>query len=112
VVGNFGVEKIVIVLQRHFYWTKHRYNVSKYISSFTSCAIAKPFNKKKGMCTPMPTPESPLESTSMDYMSSLLSTKWGNDCVFLVVDRFSKMAIMAIYKKSITTEATTKLFFE
>jgi hypothetical protein len=48
----------------------------------------------------------------MDYMSGLLSTKRGNDFVFLVVDRFSKMAILFAYKKSITSEATAKIFFE
>jgi len=48
----------------------------------------------------------------MDYMPSLPSTKHGNDCVFVVVDRFSKMAIMEACKKNITAEATTKLFFE
>jgi hypothetical protein len=48
----------------------------------------------------------------MDYMSVLPSTKWGNDYVFVVVDRFSKMVIMAAWKKRITTEATTKLFFQ
>jgi hypothetical protein len=48
----------------------------------------------------------------MDYMSSLLSTKRGNDYVFVVVDLFSKMTIMVTYKKSITTDATAKLFFE
>jgi hypothetical protein len=48
----------------------------------------------------------------MDYMSSLPSTKRGNDYVFVVFDRFSKMAILAACKKSITMEATTKLFFE
>jgi hypothetical protein len=48
----------------------------------------------------------------MDYMSGLPSTKWGNDYVFVVVDRFSKMAILVACKKSITTEATAKLFFE
>jgi hypothetical protein len=48
----------------------------------------------------------------MDYMSSLPSTKWGNDYVFVVVDRFSKMMILATCNKSITAEATTKLFFE
>ena len=30
----------------------------------------------------------------------------------MVVDRFSKMAIMSAYKKNITAEATSKLFFE
>ena len=48
----------------------------------------------------------------MDYMSSLPSTKHGNDCLFVVIDRFSKMAIMAAYKNHITAEATSKLFFE
>jgi hypothetical protein len=48
----------------------------------------------------------------MEYMSGLSSTKKGNDCVFVVVDRFSKMAILATCKKNITIEATTKLFFE
>jgi len=45
-------------------------------------------------------------------MSGLPSTKHGNDCVFMVVDIFYKMAIMETCKKSITIEATTKLFFE
>jgi hypothetical protein len=48
----------------------------------------------------------------MDYMLGLPSTKWGNDCVFVVFDRFSKMAILVAWKKSITVEATAKLFFE
>ena len=48
----------------------------------------------------------------MDYMLDLPSIKHGNDCVFVVVDRFSKMAIMVACKKNITAEATTKLFFE
>jgi hypothetical protein len=48
----------------------------------------------------------------MDYMVDLLSTKPGNDFVFLVVDHFSKMAILVAYKKSIATEANAKFFFE
>lgn len=45
-------------------------------------------------------------------MSGLPSTKHGNDCVFVVVDRFSKMAILTACKKNITTEDISKLFFE
>jgi hypothetical protein len=84
----------------------------KYIRSCTACTISKPTTKKQGMYTPLPTPDRPWESISMDYMSGLPSTKRGNDCVFVVVDRFSKMAILAACKKNITAEATAKLFFE
>jgi hypothetical protein len=48
----------------------------------------------------------------MDYMSILLSTKQGNDCVFVVVDRFSKMAILTACKNNITAEDIAKIFFE
>ena len=48
----------------------------------------------------------------MDYMSCLPSSKRGNDCVFVVVDRFSKMSILIPCKKNIIVEAMTKLFFE
>jgi len=48
----------------------------------------------------------------MDYMFILPSTKHGNDCVFVVVDQFSKMAILTTCKKSITIEATSNILFE
>jgi hypothetical protein len=56
------------------------------------------------MYNPLPTPNRPWESISMDYMLGLPSTKKGNDCVFMVFDQFSKMEILASYKKSITVE--------
>ena len=48
----------------------------------------------------------------MDYMLDLSSIKHGNDYVFVVVNRFSKMAILTTYKKTIIAEAIAKLFFE
>jgi hypothetical protein len=112
VAGHFGMEKTVVVLQKHFYWPKLRQDVIKYIKSCTACTITKPSIKKKCLYTPLPIPEKPWESISMDYMSGLSSTKQGNDYVFLVVDQFSKMAILTAYKKNVTVANTTKLFFE
>jgi hypothetical protein len=48
----------------------------------------------------------------MDYMLGIPSTNHENDRVFVVFDQFSTMAILVTCKKSITAEATTKLFFE
>jgi hypothetical protein len=90
VARHFGVEKTVVILQKHFYWPKLRQDVNKYIISCTSCAISKPSIKKKGLYTPLPIPEKPWESISMDYMSGLSSTKQGNDCVFVVIDHFQR----------------------
>jgi hypothetical protein len=48
----------------------------------------------------------------MDYMFHLPSTKQGNDSVFMLIDRFSNMAILIACKKSVIVKDTTKLFFE
>jgi len=45
-------------------------------------------------------------------MSSLPSTKCGHDCVYVVVDRFLKMADMVACKKGVSMEEIAKLFFE
>jgi hypothetical protein len=93
-VGHFGVDKIVVILKKKFYWPKLRQNIIKYIIYFTVCAIAKPTIEKKALYTPLPSHERTWKSISMDYMYGLLFTKHNNDCVFVVVDRFSKMAII------------------
>ena len=73
VAEHFGVEKMVAVLQKYFYWPNLRQDVGKYIRSCTACAIAKPTIKKQGLYTPLPTPNQPWESISMDYMLGLPS---------------------------------------
>jgi len=110
--GQFGVEKTMAVLKKYFYWPKLQLDVGQYIRSCTACAITKPNIKKQGMYSPLPTPSQPWESISIDNMSSLPSTKHGNDCVFMVMEIFSKMAILVACKKRITTEETGKPFFE
>jgi hypothetical protein len=44
--GHFGMEKTVVILQKHFYWPKLRQDVNKYIIS----------------CTPVPFPSQPSRS--------------------------------------------------
>jgi hypothetical protein len=47
------------------------------------------------MYTPLPTPDKAMGIHLNGLHVGLPSTKRGNDYVFVVVDRFSKMAIMA-----------------
>jgi hypothetical protein len=102
VVGHFGVENTMVVLQNYFFSLRIRRDVNNYIRSCILVPLPNPPLKNHGLYTPLPTPDRPWESISMDYMFGLTSTKHGNDYVFVVIDRFSKMAILTSCKKSIT----------
>ena len=78
--------------------------------SFTSYAITKLAIKKKGLYTSLPTPKKPWESISIDYMLGIPSNNHRNDFVFVLIDRFSKISILIVCKKSIIVEVTAKLF--
>ena len=86
--------------------------VIEYIQACTTCTIAKPTNHKLGLYLLVPIPKKHRHSISMDFMFGLPTTKHGHDCVYVVVDRFSKMEILVAYRKAISLEETTKLFFE
>jgi hypothetical protein len=112
VLGHFCIEKIVVVPQKHFYWPKLRLDVSKYIRSCTAYTISRLTIKKQGLYTPLPIRENPWESISMDYMLGLSSTKHGNDYAFMVIDRFSKMAILTVCEKNFIVDNNANLFIE
>lgn len=89
--GHFGVHKTVDLLREHFYWPKMITDVQKIIERCATCQRAKS-TFHKGLYTPLPVPDIPWESVSMDFIVGLPRTQRGKDAIMVVVDRFSKMA--------------------
>ena len=107
----FGLPKTLLILQKYFYCPSLKYDVNKYIRSCVVCAISKLLNQRQGLHTPLPVPSRPWESISMDYLTGYPTTKHQHDAILVVVDIFSKMAILIPCKKTKTTQQNAHLFF-
>lgn len=111
-MGHFGVQKTLDVLKEHFFWPKMRDDVSKICERCVTCKQAKSKSKPHGLYTPLPIPCEPWVDISMDFVLGLPRTKNGRDSVFVVVDRFSKMAHFIPCHKSDDASHIAVLFFK
>ena len=110
-MGHFGVLKTFEVLTEHFYWPNMKRDVGRIYSSCIQCRQAKSTLHPHGLYTPLPVPHSPWTDISMDFVLGLPRSQQGKDSVFVVVDRFSKMAHFIPCRKSDDAKLVADLFF-
>ncbi|KAF7802554.1 Transposon Ty3-G Gag-Pol polyprotein [Senna tora] len=110
-MGHFGVLKTLDMLKEHFFWPYMKRDVEKLCSKCISCRKAKSKVKPDGLYMPLPIPTHPWTDVSMDFILGLPKTRNGRDSIFVVVDRFSKMAHFIPCNKSDDATHVANLFF-
>jgi hypothetical protein len=110
-MGHFGMKKTEDILADHFFWPKMRRDVERFVARCRTCQIAKLRLNPHGLYVPLPVPNAPWEDISMDFVLGLPRTKKGRDNVFVVVDRFSKMAHFIPCHKTNDATHVADLFF-
>ncbi|XP_071678893.1 uncharacterized protein [Lolium perenne] len=110
-MGHFGREKTYAMLSTHYYWPRMYRDVERLCRRCTTCLQAKSTSNPYGLYTPLPIPHAPWTDISMDFVLGLPRTKHGHDSIFVVVDRFSKMAHFIPCHKSDDASHIASLFF-
>jgi transposase InsO family protein len=110
-MGHFGAKKTEDILAGHFFWPKMRRDVERFVARCTTCQKAKSRLNPNGLYMPLPVPSVPWEDISMDFVVGLPRTRKGRDSVFVVVDRFSKMAHFIPCHKTDDATHIADLFF-
>ena len=110
-MGHFGVHKTLDILFEHFYWPRMRRDVERICSRCIACRQAKSKSMPHGLYTPLPVPTEPWVDISMDFVLGLPRTRKGRDSIFVVVDRFSKMAHFIACHKIDNAPHIADLFF-
>lgn len=108
--GHFGYAKTLDLVRREFFWPDMRKFILNYCSSCTSCARAKSScHQPYGLLKPLPIPERPWNSISMDLIEQLPESD-GYSAILVIVDRLTKMSLFLPTTNSVTAEDIARLF--
>jgi len=110
--GHFGVKKTLDMLSDHFFWPHMRRDVQRHVERCITFLKAKSCLNPHGLYIPLPILNVPWEYISMDFILGLPRSPRGRDSIFVVVDRFSKMAHFIPSHKSDDASHVAKLFFK
>ncbi|KAF3630335.1 putative 60S ribosomal protein L7-3-like [Capsicum annuum] len=111
-MGHFGVEKTLKILEEQFYWLRMHKDVARICGQCVECKGAKSRLQPHGLYTPLSTPLRPWLNISMDFMLGLPRTRRGQDSIFVLVDRFSKMAHFIPCSKCDDAPSVASLFVD
>ncbi|GBG73443.1 hypothetical protein CBR_g16159 [Chara braunii] len=111
--GHFGYKKTAANLLQRFWWPTMMRDAQLYVETCQVCQRDKPRTQAPlGLLKPLPIPERPGESLSMDFMDTLITSKNGMRHIFVIVDRFSKYARLVAMPETAKTEYVIRMFKE
>lgn len=110
--GHLGYKKTLARIRPYYYWPHLPKDIKEYTSSCLVCTRNKNRpQKQKGLLNPLPIPEGPWQSLSMDYITQLPPSE-DYDAILVIVDRFSKEATFCPCTSSVTASETAKMFIK
>jgi hypothetical protein len=88
-----GSTKMYQDLRQHFWWTRMKREIAKYVSECDKCQRVKASHlKASGTLQPLSIPSWKWEDISMDFIVGLPNTSQKHDSIWVIIDRLTKTA--------------------
>lgn len=94
---------------RQFFWSSLLRDVAQYVFRCQVCQVSKGIATNADLYHPLPIPYQPW--AAMNFVLGLLRSQMGNDSIFVIVDRFSKMVHFILCKHPANAVHVPQLFF-
>ena len=99
------------MLHEHCFWPKMKRDVERVCARRVTCRQAKSRVLSHGLYTSLPVPSALWVDISTDFVLGLPRSRKGRNLIFVVVDRFSKMAHFISCHKTDDAMHIADLFF-
>ena len=109
--GHVGRDRTLQLTTTSYFWPSMRRDVERFVERCHVCQLSKGKASNAGLYLPLPLPTQPWTDISMGFVLGLPRTQRGHDSIFVVVDRFSKMARFVPCKKTSDAVNIAVLFF-
>ena len=111
VAGHIGQDKTIELIRRNFWWPKMNEQIIDFVRSCPDCQQNKASHHQPyGLSSPLELPYAPWQSIAMDFITEL-PTSDNCDQLWVIIDRFTKMAHFLPLRKEGKTAADLAVIF-
>ena len=106
-----GSSKMYQDLRQRFWWTRMKREIAEFIAKCDICRRVKAEHQRPaGTLQPLAITEWKWDKVGMDFITGFPRTKRGNNAIFVVIDRLSKVAHFLPIRENITASQLTDLY--
>ncbi|GBG42229.1 hypothetical protein CBR_g75657 [Chara braunii] len=110
--GHFGWQKTLANLMHAYTWSGVKNDCIEYVRSCKVCQRNKITTRAPlGLLRPLPIPDQPGDSVSIDFMDAGVKSRHGKSQVMVIVNRFTKYAVFVPLPSEARTELVIRKFF-
>jgi hypothetical protein len=113
IAGHFGFEKTYGHLHSRFFWPTMAKDTRSYVQTCEACQRNKPSQQRPlGLLQPLPIPDRPWQTVTMDFIGPLPKTARGFDSITVFVDKLTKQIHCVASHTTDNAPQVARIFFD
>jgi hypothetical protein len=110
---HLGTTKMYLDLKARYWWKGMKKEIAQYVARCDTCQRTKVEHQKPaGLLQPLPVPEWKWEEIGMDFVTRRPRTQKGNDSIWVIIDRLTKVAHFVPVKTTFGGAALARIYLK